>query len=214
MSVGAAVEVLSGSGSILVFTGAGISTESGIPDFRGPHGVWKTRDPNEFTIQRWIEDPEHRKRAWQSRRSSPLRDARPNDAHRAVAALWRSDRMVGCVTQNIDGLHQAAGLPDQSVVEIHGSTRSTRCLECHRRWPTEEIGARVDGGDDDPHCTECGGILKIAVISFGEVLPAVAVARAYAMAEEADAVLAIGSTLAVYPAADIPLSAAARGVPY
>ncbi len=209
-----AAGLLTGRSRILVFTGAGISTESGIPDFRGPDGVWTKIDPAEFTYDRYISNPETRKRSWQMRAASGILDAQPNRAHHALADLWHAGLMVGCVTQNIDGLHRVAGLPPEALVEVHGNAHRTRCLDCEGNWPTTEIAARVAAGDADPHCELCGGLLKVAVISFGEMMPMDEMARAYLMAGEADAVLAIGSTLSVYPAADVPLQAAQRGVPY
>jgi NAD-dependent deacetylase len=208
------IELLREAKAILAFTGAGISTESGIPDFRGPDGVWTKVDPAEFTYDRYVTRRETRVASWQMRFGAGILDARPNPAHRALADLWRAGRLIGCVTQNIDGLHAAAGLPAEAVVEVHGNARTTRCLDCGRSWPTTEIAARVHGGDEDPHCQKCGGILKVTVISFGEAMPVHEMDRAFAMAAEADAVLAVGSTLSVYPAAYVPLEARDRGVPY
>jgi NAD-dependent deacetylase len=208
-----AARLLADKQAILVFTGAGISTESGIPDFRGPQGVWTRLDPSEFTYQNYLADPEHRRRRWQMALDSPIRDATPNPAHLAVVDLWKAGKMTGCVTQNIDGLHQAAGLPDEEVVEVHGTARRVACLGCGAGWSTEEVLERVRAGEHDPACPHCGGILKTATISFGQMMPAEAMARAYDLAGRADAVLSVGSTLSVYPAAFIPLEAAGRGVP-
>src|SRR4030042_860431 len=135
---------------ILVFTGAGISTESGIPDFRGPQGVWTTVDPDEFTLERYLRYPETRRRSWQMRMNSGALDAEPNAAHRAVVDLWRTGRMIGCVTQNIDGLHQKAGLPDEAVAELHGNAQTTVCLECGHEQPTADVLRRGEAGEDDP----------------------------------------------------------------
>ena len=209
-----AAALLEGAERILVFTGAGISTESGIPDFRGPEGLWKRVDPDDFTISRYLTSSEARKRSWIRWATSPIRDARPNRAHKGVVDLYRMERLGGCVTQNIDGLHQAAGLPDELTVEVHGNVWSVRCLECPAGWPAEEVFERVANGDEDPHCPGCGGIIKLTVVSFGQAMPVDAMDRAYEMAEQADAVLAVGTTLSVWPAADIPLAAARRGVPF
>jgi NAD-dependent deacetylase len=198
---------------ILVFTGAGISTESGIPDFRGPHGVWTKVDPDEFTLDRYLRYPDTRRRSWQMRMNSGALAATPNAAHRAVVALWGTGRMLGCVTQNIDGLHQKAGLPADTVIELHGNAGQTVCLGCGDRQPTEAVLRRVDAGEADPSCLLCGGILKVAVVYFGEMLPADATERAFHLAAEADAVLAVGSTLSVYPAAYVPYQVARRGRP-
>jgi NAD-dependent deacetylase len=212
-----AVTTLSKADRILVFSGAGISTESGIPDFRGPDGLWTKMDPDDFTIHRYLADPEIRRRGWRLHQRGELWGARsrvkPNPAHHAVVSLWKMGRLAGCVTQNVDGLHQLAGLPDQAVAELHGNVRKARCLTCHRTWPIEEILRRVDHGEDDPSCHHCGGVLKSATVLFGELLPEGEVEKAWRMAEDADAALVVGSTLSVYPAADLPLSVASRGRP-
>jgi NAD-dependent deacetylase len=209
-----AARLLKDKRRILVFTGAGISTESGIPDFRGPGGVWTRVDPEEFTIVRYLSNPETRRRSWSMRSESGALDAAPNPAHHAVVDLWRSGRMPGCVTQNIDGLHQRAGLPDDVVVELHGNAHVTVCMRCSERRPTAEILERVRAGDADPACHTCGGILKTDVVFFGETLPAAATSRAFRLAEESDAVIAVGSTLSVFPAAYVPLEATRAGAPF
>jgi NAD-dependent deacetylase len=199
---------------ILVFTGAGISTESGIPDFRGPQGLWMTVDPDEFTLDRFLNYPETRRRSWQMRLNTSALDAQPNPAHRAVADLWRTGRMVGCVTQNIDGLHQKAGLPEEAVAELHGNAHTTVCLGCGDRQPTTAVLRRVEAGESDPLCLRCGGILKTDVVYFGEPLPAEAWDRAEDMAQRADAVVSVGSTLTVVPACYLPHQVARRGHPF
>jgi NAD-dependent deacetylase len=208
-----AADLLRDRQRILVFTGAGISTESGIPDFRGPQGVWTRVDPNEFTIDRYLTSAGTRRRSWQMRAESHALGATPNRAHRAVADLWKTGRMVGCVTQNIDGLHQAGGLPGDALVEVHGNVHDTVCLECRDRQPTAEVLARVAAGDEDPHCMLCNGILKTTVVMFGEAMPPLEMQQAWDWALRADAVLAVGSTLSVFPAASIPLEIAGAGHP-
>ena len=156
-----AIELLRGKERLLAFTGAGISTESGIPDFRGPQGVWKKVDPSEFTFDKYVNNAETRVRSWEMRKQSGVLDAQPNTAHRALVDLWVSGLLSGVVTQNIDGLHQAAGLPAEAVVELHGNVQRVECLECEAGWPTEVVMARVDAGEADPHCPECGGIIKV-----------------------------------------------------
>ena len=202
---------------ILAFTGAGISTESGIPDFRGPGGLWTKVDPEDFTISRYLANPDLRRRGWRMHLEGSLWGARaridPNPGHQALVDLWRAGRLAGCVTQNIDGLHLKAGLPDSAVAELHGNVRDVRCLDCDRRWATEEILQRVEAGEEEPRCGVCGGIVKTTTVMFGEQLPAGELERAWEMAAAADAVLAIGSTLGVWPAAEIPFSAAQRGRP-
>ncbi len=199
---------------ILVFTGAGISTESGIPDFRGPQGVWTTVDPDEFTLDRYLRYPETRRRSWQMRMNTGALDAQPNPAHRAVVDLWHTGRMIGCVTQNIDGLHQKAGLPGEAVAELHGNAHTTLCLGCGDRQPTAAVLRRVEAGEGDPSCLLCGGILKTAVVYFGEMLPAEAWDFAFELAEGADAAVSVGSTLSVVPASYIPHHVARRGHPF
>lgn len=213
MSIERAIEILSACDNILVFTGAGISTESGIPDFRGPDGVWTKVDPAEFTIQRYLANPDTRRRSWAMRAEGGILTAGPNDGHRAITDLWEADLLVGCVTQNIDGLHAAAGLPPEAIVEVHGNLRTTRCLDCGDVTPTTDVMARVSAGEQDPPCTECGGILKVDVVFFGEAMPEREMTRAMAMAMVADAAISVGSTLSVYPAAYVPLSVAESGRP-
>jgi NAD-dependent deacetylase len=208
-----AVSALADRTNILVFTGAGISTESGIPDFRGPHGVWKRVDPADYTYDRYVNDPEFRVNTWGNRFSSPLLDATPNEAHYAVTRLWESGRVVGCVTQNIDGLHTAAGLGPPSLVELHGNAHRIHCIACGDEPHLDDVEQRWESGTADPACLRCGGILKTRVVYFGEELPPQATFRAWDMAERADAAIVIGSTLSVYPAAFIPLAVVDRGNP-
>ena len=208
-----ATAALSERKRILVITGAGISTESGIPDYRGPQGLWKRFDPDDYTYGRYLDDAAFRARSWERHFMSPFLGALPNDAHRAVTLLWTSGRSVGCVTQNIDGLHADARLPGAALVEIHGNAHRVHCVSCGDEPAFDEIRQRWESGGADPRCRRCGGILKIGIVYFGEDLPRVAVARAWRMAEEADAVLVVGSTLSVYPAAFIPLDVADRGNP-
>ncbi|MGE4164269.1 MAG: NAD-dependent deacetylase [Vicinamibacterales bacterium] len=190
---------------VVVLTGAGISTDSGIPDFRGPNGVW-TKNPaaeKMATIQNYVADPEVRKAAWQNRLHSPNWKAQPNRGHRALAAFEGTGRLHTLITQNVDGLHQAAGSDPTKVVEIHGTVREVVCLECDERAPMERALARVEAGEEDPPCRSCGGILKSATISFGQSLVMQDLARAEQAARACDLMLAIGTTLAVYPIADV-----------
>ena len=190
---------------LVVLTGAGISTESGIPDFRGPQGVW-TRNPEaekQSTIQHYVADPEVRRRAWQSRLDSPAWGAQPNAGHRALVALERRGKLDTLITQNIDGLHQAAGSSPERVVEVHGTMREVVCLACGERAPIERALARVRAGEEDPPCRTCGGILKSATISFGQSLVAGDIARAERAARQCDLLLAIGTKLSVWPVAGV-----------
>lgn len=191
---------------VVALTGAGISTESGIPDFRGPNGVW-TKDPaaeKTATLQYYMGDPEVRRRAWQNRLRSEMWTAQPNAAHRALVDLERKGVLHFLVTQNVDGLHHAAGQSDDLMVEIHGNVREAKCMSCGWRGPMAETLERVRAGEDDPGCIVCGGILKSATISFGENLVADDLERAQLAAAEATLFLALGTSLGVYPAAALP----------
>lgn len=207
----AARRLLRGARRVLVVTGAGVSTESGIPDFRGPQGVWRTRDPSLWTIDRYLADPAVRRERWLERLSAPVEAAQPGAAHRALARLERSGRLLLLVTQNIDGLHHMAG--SERVVEIHGTTRQAVCLTCGRRLPVATVLDRVREGDDDPHCELCGGLLKTATISFGQALVEEDLERSFAAARACDLCLAVGSTLSVWPAAGVPAEAVRCGAP-
>jgi NAD-dependent deacetylase len=188
---------------IVALTGAGISTDSGIPDFRGPQGVW-TRNPKAeklSDIRYYMADPEVRRLAWQSRMDHSAWNARPNRGHEALAALERRGRLHALVTQNIDELHQAAGNSPDRVIEVHGTMRKVVCMSCGARGPMQEALERVRAGEEDPPCRACGGILKSATISFGQALVPEVIERALRAAAEADLLLAVGSTLQVYPVA-------------
>ena len=190
---------------VAVLTGAGISTDSGIPDFRGPNGVW-TKDPAAeklATLQHYVADPEVRKRSWKIRTDSPMFTARPNDGHRALAALDAAGKLHTLVTQNVDGLHQQAGVDPDRVVEVHGTIWRWACLVCEAGGPIDEVLVRVRNGEDDPPCPRCGGIVKSATISFGQSLRAGDMERAEEAALSCDLFLAVGSSLQVYPVAGI-----------
>jgi NAD-dependent deacetylase len=190
---------------IVVLTGAGISTDSGIPDFRGPQGVW-TRNPEAekmATLQHYVADPEVRKRAWRTRLESPMHDREPNVGHRALVQLEQRGILHTIVTQNVDGLHLKAGSSPERVIEIHGTSREVVCLECGERAPMERALARVRAGEEDPACRSCGGILKSATISFGQSLVQQDLQRAGDAARRCDLMLAIGTKLSVYPIAGI-----------
>jgi NAD-dependent protein deacetylase/lipoamidase len=190
---------------LVVLTGAGISTESGIPDFRGPRGVW-TRNPEaekQSTIQHYVADPEVRRRAWRSRLESPAWTATPNAGHRALAELERRGKLDTLITQNIDGLHQAAGSSPARVVEVHGTMREVVCLACGERAPMDRALARVRAGEADPPCRTCGGILKSATISFGQSLVPEDLRRAELAARRCDLMLAVGTKLSVWPVAGV-----------
>lgn len=203
---------LSAARTVTVLTGAGISTDSGIPDFRGPQGVW-TKDPNAaamFTIDNYVADPEVRRRAWRSRREHAAWTAEPNAGHAALVELERAGKLRSIVTQNIDGLHQKAGSDPTRVIEIHGTIWDVVCLSCANRTPMAEVLKR---GEEDPACELCGGILKSATISFGQSLEPEVLRAAVRAAQDCDLLLAVGTSLTVHPAAglvDLALAAGAR----
>jgi len=194
---------------VVALTGAGISTDSGIPDFRGPQGVW-TKNPQAeklSDIRYYMSDPEIRKASWQSRLTHPAWRARPNRGHAALVALERRGRLHAVVTQNIDELHQIAGNAPERVIEVHGTVRRVVCMSCGVRAPMEKALARVRAGEADPPCRDCGGILKSDTISFGQALVPEVIERAMQVAEEADLLLAVGTSLQVYPVANaVPLA--------
>ena len=188
---------------IVVLTGAGISTDSGIPDFRGPRGVW-TRNPKAeklSDIRHYMADPEVRKLSWQSRLDHTAWSAKPNAGHAALAALERRGKLHALITQNIDELHQLAGNSAERVIEVHGTMRKAVCMSCGWRGPMQETLERVRAGEEDPPCRLCGGILKSATVSFGQALVPQVIDRAMRVAQEADLFLAVGTSLQVYPVA-------------
>lgn len=202
-ALAAASAAMAAAQRVVVLTGAGISTDSGIPDFRGPQGVW-TRNPaaeKASDIRYYLADPEIRRAAWQNRLETPVWTAEPNDGHRCLVGLERRGALHALVTQNVDGLHQAAGHDPDGVIEVHGTVRFTRCWECQDRRPMPETLDRVRAGETDPPCLVCGGILKSDTISFGQALVPEVIDRAMRVASECDVLLAIGSTLSVYPVA-------------
>jgi NAD-dependent deacetylase len=189
---------------LVVFSGAGISTESGIPDFRGKDGIWTKMDPEDFTIQRFVARPAVRKMQWKMLAEGGLvKDVKPNAAHYAIAELEKMGKLDCIVTQNIDNLHQLAGNSPEIVFELHGNMQFVRCLGCHRRWPMAEILARL-AVEELPECEHCKGILKPDAVFFGESLPQAVLSEAARRATGSDLCIVIGSTLVVYPAAQIP----------
>jgi NAD-dependent protein deacetylase/lipoamidase len=200
---------------IVALTGAGISTDSGIPDFRGPQGLW-TRNPvaeKMSNIHYYLADPEVRRASWQNRLSSPAWSARPNPGHLALVELEKRRKLHALITQNIDELHQVAGNSPERVIEVHGTMRRFMCFGCGMRGPMQLVLERVRAGEEDPHCRDCGGILKSDTISFGQQLVPEVIERAMQAAGEAELLLAIGTSLQVYPVAgavDIARRAGAR----
>lgn len=198
---------------VAILSGAGVSTDSGIPDYRGPNGLWR-QDPDAeklVTHDFYMADPEIRRRSWQMRRASAAWNAEPNAAHRAVADLERSGTAVRVITQNVDGLHQRAGLSARKVVELHGSAREVVCARCHVRGPMADALRRVEAGEADPACTACGGVLRPATVMFGERLDPEVLAQAVAITKGCEVFVAVGTTLQVHPAAALAGLAADHG---
>ncbi|MFF2848989.1 NAD-dependent deacetylase [Streptomyces sp. NPDC058001] len=198
---------------VAILSGAGISTDSGIPDYRGPNGLWR-RDPEAeklVTYAYYMGDPEIRRRSWRMRRGNRTLQAEPNTAHHAVAELERSGVPVRVITQNVDGLHQRAGFSARKVVELHGSARSVVCVECGDRGPMEDALARVEAGEEDPPCLACGGILKSATVMFGEQLDPAVLGEALGITKACQVFLAVGTSLQVQPAAGLAGLAAEHG---
>lgn len=214
-AVTATAELVRSAHRLVVLTGAGISTESGIPDFRGPNGLW-TKNPaaeKTATLSHYVGSRDVRVLAWRNRVESNLWSAEPNAGHRALARIEGAlgDRFSLLVTQNVDGLHHSAGSDPSHIVEIHGNVREVKCLACTWRAPMQTALDRVRAGEDDPPCPQCGGILKSATISFGESLVAADLIRSQIAAEHADVFLALGTSLGVHPAAGLPEIALRRG---
>jgi NAD-dependent deacetylase len=206
--------ILDNASRVVALTGAGISTDSGIPDFRGPAGLWTLNPKAErmSDIRHYVADPEVRRLSWQSRLHHPAWTAEPNAGHRALVALEQRGKLHALITQNIDGLHQRAGNSHGVVLEVHGTLHNAVCLECGWHGPMQAVLDRVRSGEDDPPCRECGGILKSDTISFGQPLVPEVIARAVTASAEADCLLAAGSSLQVYPIASIVPAAKAAGV--
>lgn len=211
--VAALSHMIRGSERVVVMTGAGVSTGSGIPDFRGPNGVW-TKDPASerlFDYATYKADAAVRAEVWRRRADHPAWSAKPSAAHLALAELFHADRVGWVITQNIDGLHQSAGIPADRVVEVHGTLHEVECLSCQQRTPMPVVLARVSAGDPDPRCDACGGIQKSATISFGQSLNPVVMQRAHDAAVNSDLFIVCGSSLVVHPVALLPRTALNAG---
>jgi NAD-dependent deacetylase len=197
----------------VVFTGAGVSTESGIPDFRSPGGIWDRFDPEEFTYQNFVATEEGRRKYWQLGRQlyQVVRDAQPNPAHHAITELYRLGKLDCCITQNIDNLHQKAGLPPERVIELHGNASRARCLGCEKPYSRDQIQEWLESGVEIPTCPSCGGIIKPSTILFGEAMPVRETLEAEVRAKSSDLFVVVGSSLVVHPAAMMPLYAKRAG---
>ncbi len=212
-AVGMIADWIHESKRMVVFTGAGVSTESGIPDFRSPGGIWEKYDPRELTYQKFLADPEVRKIRWKMfMESESIWNAKPNQAHLCCGKLYRLGKLRAIITQNIDGLHQEGGVPGDKVIEIHGTNREVYCLDCDKRWPSPEIRDLIRRENlEIPECDQCGGILKTATISFGQAMPEDKVRESERLSQESDLMLVMGSTLVVQPAALMPQIAKQAG---
>jgi NAD-dependent deacetylase len=204
-------EMIASAHNAVAFTGAGISTESGIPDFRSPGGIWTRFKPIDF--QEFLASAEARRETWRRKFAThpTIEKARPNAGHRALAKLVGQGRMTAVITQNIDGLHQASGIPDAKVIELHGNTAYAVCLDCRRRYELDWVREVFSAAEQLPVCTDCGGHIKTATVSFGQAMPEDEMARARAATLAADLFIVLGSSLVVYPAAGFPPLAKRNG---
>ena len=204
--IGEVAELIKQSEKVLVFTGAGVSTESGIPDFRGADGIWNKYDPDDFTIQRFMADKKVRKLHWRLLSDGDLSmfKADPNPAHLAITELNTTGKLYGVVTQNVDGLHQRAGRPDEMVFQLHGDLSHAKCLECGSRFPMQTVAEWMSTDIDEPVCEKCSGMLKPDAVLFGEQLPFEVLSEAEQRSRNCDLCIVLGSTLSVYPAALLP----------
>jgi NAD-dependent deacetylase len=205
-------ELIVNAKKLVVFTGAGVSTESGIPDFRSPGGIWSRFDPDDFTYQKFVADPEARRKQWRMLGEGHLTTlAEPNLAHYAIAELDRMGKLDCVITQNVDNLHQKAGVPDDKVFELHGNMQRVVCLGCGRVYPFEQIKLRIEQGEEIPDCEACHGMLKPNAVLFGEQLPYDVLTEASHRSSNCDLFIVVGSTLVVYPAAYMPVYAVQAG---
>lgn len=207
--IDAVSDIILQSKRIVVFTGAGISTESGIPDFRSPGGIWERYDPNELTYQKFLSSQASREKYWERQRLlwPVIATAKPNAGHLAIAELHKMGKLDCVITQDGDSLHQKSGVPDEMVIELHGTWTRALCLGCGRKYPSEEVQVRLEAGEKVPTCKECGGIMKPDVIQFGQAMPEKETREAQRRAAGCDLLMACGSSLVVYPAAQMPLIA-------
>jgi NAD-dependent deacetylase len=204
---------ISGAKAVVVFAGAGLSTESGIPDFRSPGGVWDRYDPEDFYFQNFLSSETSREKYWQmsTEMYEPMKRAQPNAAHLAIAELEMLDRLDCVITQNIDGLHHKAGNSAERIIELHGTALYVSCLSCKKRYDRDEVQERVRQGQKAPRCDACGGLLKPATISFGQPMPERETEEAYRRSAACDLFIVVGSSLVVQPAASMPLVAKRNG---
>lgn len=212
-SIAGGAELISEAKKILVFSGAGLSTESGIPDFRSPGGVWDRYDPSDFHFQKIISSEKNREKYWQMSTEfyQGMKDAVPNRAHLAIKELEDMGKLLAIVTQNIDRLHHKAGNSPDKIIELHGTASSVSCLDCGKQYDRDEIEGRLKSGVKVPYCDDCTGILKPDTISFGQAMPEEEMAKSIRYAHECDLCMVLGSSLVVYPAASVPIQAVENG---
>jgi len=212
LKIAVVAEMIGDADRVVVFTGAGVSTESGIPDFRGPGGIWSRFDPDDFTIHKFLQSADTRKRQWQILIGEGVfSDIEPNKAHYAIAELETLDKLDCIITQNIDNLHQKAGNSPDRIFELHGNMKWARCLDCHSLFPIEYVEQMLKEGIAEPPCRKCFGTLKPDVVFFGEALPGKAMEAATFHASECDLFIVVGSSLVVQPAAFMPVYAKEGG---
>ena len=212
-NIDAVADMVLQSKKMVVFTGAGHSTESGIADFRSPGGIWDKFDPEEFTYQKFMSSEASREKSWELAKViwPVISQAQPNRGHYAIAELYQMGKVDCVITQNIDFLHQRSGIPEERVIELHGTVKWVDCLDCGKRYPREEIQARLENGEKVPPCENCGGILKQATVAFGQPMPEKETREAERRSAACDLFLVAGSSLVVYPAAQMPLIAKSGG---
>ena len=211
--IDAVADMIMESKKVVVFTGAGFSTESGIPDFRSPGGVWDKFDPSELNYQNFMRSEEIREKYWRMHKMmwETIRDAQPNAGHYAVTELYNMGKLDCVITQNTDGLHQKAGTPEAMVLELHGTMQWVNCLDCGQRYPRSQVHDKMLAGEKVPRCDSCNGILKPATIAFGQAMPQQETRESEKRSGSCDLFLAAGSSLLVYPAAQMPLIAKNSG---
>ncbi|MFC1955924.1 NAD-dependent deacetylase [Chloroflexota bacterium] len=211
--INAVADMILQSRKVIVFTGAGHSTESGISDFRSPGGIWDRFDPNEFTYQNFLRSEASREKSWELGKTTwpVMANAKPNPGHYAIAELHHMGKLDCAITQNIDNLHQKSGIPEEKVIELHGTMNWVDCLGCGRRYTRAEIQVRLEAGEKIPKCADCNGMLKVAIVSFGQPMPVKETHEAELRSANCDLFLVAGSSLVVYPAAQMPLIAVANG---
>ena len=206
-------QVIKEAKKILIFSGAGMSTESGIPDFRSPGGVWSKYDPSDFYFDKIISSEKAREKYWEMSTEfyDTMKDAVPNRAHLSIRTIEESGKLLAIVTQNIDNLHHKAGNSPERIIEIHGTAFSVSCLSCGKKYDRDDIQERLNSGVKVPYCDDCAGILKPDTISFGQAMPEDKMADALMYARECDLCIVLGSSLVVYPAASVPAHAVQNG---